>query len=111
MKTMHALLFSVALATSLAQAAGPTGTAADYGAPADASAAVTRRIVLTPETRSVQVNNGETVEFVSGGRSFRWQVDTFISDTNFQLAKIAPPGLAPAAITVYVGANPTYRGY
>lgn len=115
MNTSRSLLLSLtlaaALAASSAQALGLTGTVADYGAPADARAPVAQRIVLTPATKSVNVNNGDTVEFVVDGKSFRWHFDTFSNETNFKLAKIVPAGIAVDGITVYVGANPIYRSY
>ncbi len=115
MNTSRSLLLSLtlaaAMAASSAQALGLSGTAADYGAPADARAPVAQRIVLTPATKSVNVNNGDTVEFVVDGKTFRWHFDTFNNETNFKLARIAPAGIAADGITVYVGANPTYRGY
>lgn len=115
MKTIRPLLFSLALtATALsaqAHAFGPSGTAADYGTPAGAGSAVAQRIVVQPGAKAVNVTNGDTVEFVVDGKTFRWHFDTYISDTNFKLAKIAPAGVAADGITVYVAPNPLYRGY
>lgn len=115
MNTSRSLLLSLTLAATMAvsnaHALGLTGTSADYGAPAAASAPVAQRIVLTAATKSVNVNNGDTVEFVIDGKTFRWHFDTFNNETNFKLAKIAPAGIAADGITVYVGPNPTYRGY
>jgi hypothetical protein len=115
MNTSRSLLLSLTLAATMAvsnaHALGLSGTPADYGAPAAASAPVAQRIVLTAATKSVNVNNGDTVEFVIDGKTFRWHFDTFNNETNFKLAKIAPAGVAVDGVIVYVGPNPTYRGY
>jgi hypothetical protein len=95
------------LLMSAASAQGPTHSAADYGS-AVASGPVDKRIVVTPQTTAVNVNDGETVEFVIGERSYRWHFDTFISDNHIALARIIPQ--APA-VTVYIGRNPIYRSW
>lgn len=99
------------LGAAQAHTSAPTGTAADYGSVASTSAPVAQRIVLTPATRSVNVNNGDTVEFVVNGKSFRWHFDTYSNETNFKLSKIAPADVAVDGVKVFVGVNPTYRGY
>jgi hypothetical protein len=101
------LALTLAFSVAHAHAQGPTRTAADFGA-AVANGPVDRHIVLTSQTSSVNVNDGETVEFVIGERSYRWHFDTFIHDTNVELVRLIPQ--APA-IKVYIGRNPTYRSW
>lgn len=62
------------LATS-AIAAGPTGTAADYGSSAP-HAAAQRSIELQPDTRHINVTRGETVTIARAGQRFTWHVQT-----------------------------------
>lgn len=94
---------------STAQAAGPSGTAADYGSQAPATAAA-RTIVINSDTKWVNVENGETVQFSVGGQSFTWNVSTFPGATSFDLSKIAPAGVKLSNVRVYVASNPLYRG-
>ncbi|HWZ49296.1 MAG TPA: CzcE family metal-binding protein [Herbaspirillum sp.] len=102
-----AAVSSVMLASS-AQAAGPTGAAADYGTGV-AAGTNARQITISPQTKSVNVTNGETVKFDVNGKTFAWNVNTFSNDTEFDLAKIAPAGTQVNDVRVYVAANPLYR--
>ena len=96
------------LATS-ASAAGPTGTAADYGSSAP-HAAAQRSIELQPDTRHINVTRGETVTIARAGQRFTWHVQTFNHQTTFALSDIAPKDMAVDGIQVYVAANPLYAG-
>nr|WP_314606996.1 CzcE family metal-binding protein [uncultured Janthinobacterium sp.] len=96
------------LATS-AIAAGPTGTAADYGSSAP-HAAAQRSIELQPGTRHINVTRGETVTIARAGQRFTWHVQTFNHQTTFALAEIAPKDMAVDGVQVYVAANPLYAG-
>ncbi|PJJ20311.1 Heavy-metal resistance protein CzcE [Janthinobacterium sp. OK676] len=96
------------LATS-AIAAGPTGTAADYGSSAS-HAAAQRSIELQPDTRHINVTRGETVTIARAGQRFTWHVQTFNHQTTFALAEIAPKDMAVDGVQVYVAANPLYAG-
>ncbi len=60
-----------------------------------------RQIELTSNTKYVNVKHGETVKFVADGKAFAWKFDT-IGTPTFQLAEIAPAGLAVGAARVYV---------
>ncbi len=93
---------------SAAQAAGPGGTSADYGTLVPATAAA-RTIVIHSDTKWVNVENGETVQFSVGGQSFTWNVSTFPGATSFDLSKIAPAGIKLNNVRVYVASNPLYR--
>jgi phosphate-selective porin len=92
-----------------AQAAGPSGTAADYGTLAPATAAA-RTIVINGDTKWVNVENGETVQFSVGGQTFTWNFSTFPGTTSFDLSKISPAGVQFGTVRVYVASNPLYRG-
>ncbi|KKO64480.1 hypothetical protein VM94_01853 [Janthinobacterium sp. KBS0711] len=96
------------LATS-AIAAGPTGTAADYGSSAP-HAAAQRSIELQPDTRHINVTRGETVTIARAGQRFTWHVQTFNHQTTFALVEIAPKDMAVDGVQVYVAANPLYAG-
>jgi len=92
-----------------AQAAGPSGSAADYGVPAAASAAE-RSITIDNTTRHINVTRGETVTIVRDGQRFTWQVDTYSNRSMFALAEIAPATMQAGGIKVYVAGNPLYAG-
>jgi len=100
---------SALLLANGAHAIGMTGTKADFGSAVSASAA-TETIRLAPDTKYVNVNNGDTVDFISGGKSFTWHFETFPGTTSLDLSTIAPKDLHPGAVRVYVGANPLYQG-
>ena len=101
-------ILCTAFATS-ALAAGPTGTAADYGSSAP-HAAAQRSIELQPDTRHINVTRGETVTIARAGQRFTWHVQTFNHQTTFALAEIAPKDMAVDGVQVYVAANPLYAG-
>lgn len=101
-------ILCAALATS-AIAAGPTGTAADYGSSAPHGAAQ-RSIELQPDTRHINVTRGETVTIARAGQRFTWHVQTFGNRTVFALAEIVPKDMPVDGIQVYVAANPLYAG-
>lgn len=100
------ILAFAAIVSSSAFAIGPTGTVADYGSPAPGVAAA-RTITVTPSTRWVHVVNGETVNFVVGGKSFGWHVDTYTNVNEFPLRTIVP---AADGVRVLVAPNPVYAG-
>ncbi len=87
-----------------AQAEGPTGGRSDYGGEAPARAA-DYRISITAATRWVNVNNGDTVQFEAGGKAFTWHFRTFKGTKIFNLALIAPAGMAVGAVRVFVAQN------
>ncbi|MEH6434730.1 CzcE family metal-binding protein [Massilia sp. DD77] len=106
MKNTIPMLALALAAASTAQARPlPPGI---YGAPASAGAAE-RVIDVTPQTRYLNVHNGETVTIRVGGASFTWHVDTFPHIGAFPLSLIAPAGIDAGGATVYVSANPTYQ--
>jgi hypothetical protein len=66
-----------------------------------------RTINLLPDTRYVNVEQGETIKFTSGGKTFTWHFDTLGTPT-FKLAKIAPKDINSGNIQVYVSRNPLF---
>lgn len=104
-----AMLALTALIATGANAIGPSGSTADYGAPASDNAAE-RTIRLQSGTKYVNVVNGETVKFTVNGKSFSWHVETFRNVTQFDLRKIAPQNMPAANVRVFVAPNPLYIG-
>jgi len=102
-----ALLSSVVL-TSAAHAIGTTTTNADYGMAA-ANGAADKTIELAPNTKWVNVVNGETVRFNAGARTFSWHFSTF-SDKPFDLSDIAPRDVDVKGVRVYVATDPAMSG-
>ncbi|MDN2674686.1 CzcE family metal-binding protein [Janthinobacterium sp. SUN026] len=101
-------ILCAAFATS-AIAAGPTGTATDYGCSAP-HAAAQRTIELQADARHINVTHGETVTIARAGQRFTWHVHTFNNRTVFALADIAPKDMPVDGIQVYVAGNPLYAG-
>lgn len=106
--TTAALLLSTLLAAG-AHAAGPSGTSADFGAAVSGNASH-RTITVKPDTKWINVTNGETVTIAAGGKAFSWHVDTFPNRHVFDLAKIAPQDDQAPNVRVYVEPNPLYLG-
>lgn len=67
-----------------------------------------RTITLSPDTVSINVTSGETVRFIVGERSFAWNFQVSPTVSMFELNQVAPPGLLPRRIAVYVAINPLY---
>jgi hypothetical protein len=76
------------------------------GDPAPASAA-TRTIVITPDTRYVNTEGGETVTFVANGQSFTWNFAPQGS-LYFALNEIAPAGMLDHRVMASVAAPQRY---
>lgn len=109
-----ALRFTIIAATIAAAAAGAQASVnpapkAQYGM-AGSAASADRHIVINGDTKWVNVDNGDTVEFTVNGKSFTWHFDTLHPEQVVDLAKIAPEGVNAGMVTVYVGSNPLYRG-
>lgn len=104
MKTTATLAATLMLtAAAAAQAAEPPSV---YGTPApDADA---RTVVLEDGTRYVNVNDGETVRFVHGDKSFSWTFDTPERGAVVALDALAPRDVDVHGVTVYVAPDPLY---
>ena len=70
-----------------------------YGEPAAADAAYDRTIVVTPQTRYINVSHGEVVNLKVGGKDIAWNFDG-VAGQPFDLSKIAPE--ADHKVQVYV---------
>jgi len=107
MKTIIAIAIAAA-SIGAANAKGLTGTSADFGTAVAADQGA-RVINVDANTKYVNVENGETVQFNVQGHSFTWHFETFHDEAAFKLAKIAPQDVMPGGVEVYVAANPLYR--
>jgi hypothetical protein len=112
--TMKFKLFSAAtamlfVANAVTGCATRTGYADLYGMPAPASAAV-RTIVISPNTRYVNVEGGEVVNFIVGDKAFAW--DFFVAPTvsAFDLNEAAPSGMLDHVVRAYISPDPKYIG-
>lgn len=79
-------------------------TKAPLGMPAPDSAAQ-RAVTITPSTKYVDVERGETVKFTSNGKTFTWLFDT-VDTPKFNLAAIAPKEANIQDVTVYLRRSP-----
>lgn len=102
---MNKLILLLAVATLVPGCAALSGNPpadAVLGMPGDARQVI-RDVVITPQTRWVNVESGETVRFLatSGGKSVVWHFDTPSWATG-QLNAIAPKLAQGRAIAIYV---------
>lgn len=72
------------------------------------AALASRTITITPDTRYVNVEDGQAVNFDVGGKTFTWAFNG--PATSFDLNRVAPPGLLDHVVTAYVAPNPIYKG-
>ncbi len=78
------------------------------GNPAPSNAAI-RTIVITPDTKWVNVEGGEIINFVVGDKSFGWDFFVGSTVTSFDLSRVAPPGVLNRRVDAYVSPDPKYR--
>lgn len=78
-----------------------------YGMPAPAAAAE-RTIVITPQTRYVNVEGGQIVRFLVGGKEFTWNFFIGRKSDAFDLNEVAPPGILTHRVRAYVSPDPRY---
>ena len=100
------ILFVGALTAVLGSTALATNIVAPFGTPAPGTSAQ-RSIDLLPNTKYVNVEQGQVIKFSSAGKTFTWNFDT-LGTPNFDLAKIAPKDINVGNIHVYVGTNSLY---
>jgi phosphate-selective porin len=109
LKLNRATIFVAAvLLAGAASATTFTGTSADYGMATTSGAE--RTVVVQPGTKYINVDDGETVEFVVNGQKFDWHFQTFKGESSFKLSEIAPQGVMVGDVQVYVASDPLYRG-
>ena len=87
----------------------PAHAADTYGTVAPAAPTSGRVIDVTPDTRYVNVANGETVTIRLGGDSFTWTVATKSNVDAVPLARVAPAGAPATAAVVYVAPSASYH--
>ena len=102
------IVFIGALSASMGGTALAATTTAPLGTPA-AETFTERTINLLPDTKYVNVEQGEIVKFSKGGKTFSWSFDTQ-GTPNFNLNEIAPKGAMVDNVRVYVGPNSLYFG-
>ncbi|MDB5989858.1 MAG: hypothetical protein JWQ10_1261 [Herbaspirillum sp.] len=78
-----------------------------WGSPAPAAAA-TKTIVVTPETKFVNLVGGDVVRFVVGDKSFTWSFDGIYFPAAIDISKVSN-GLLQRPLMAYVVANPMYQ--
>lgn len=79
------------------------------GDPAPPSAA-TRTIVITPDTKWVNVTGGNIVKFIVGDKTFTWNFNVAQTISSFDLSQVAPPGTLNRKVVAYVAPDPRYIG-
>jgi hypothetical protein len=99
------LILSAAALSSVAE----RNDGSPYGDPAQSSA-TTREILIDPNTRYVNVKQGEIVNFDVGGKTFAWHFNGKPDARAFDLRDIAPPDTLDRPVTVYVAADPNDKG-
>ena len=108
MKTTSLIPTVLALTLSLSALSSMAATPLKLlGDPAPAAVA-DRTITITPDTKYVNVEGGQTVKFDVGGKTFAWDFDGPV--TSFDLNRVAPPDLLDHMVTAYVSPNPLYMG-
>ena len=104
--TFTVTIAAVGLVACLSAAAQGTGSIF-WGSPVPVAQAG-RTIVINPDTRWVNVAQGETIRFVAGSIEFSWRFDG-PDARSFDLAQVAPAGAVPGSITVYVAGIPRHH--
>ncbi len=90
-----------ALALSAASLSANALTTGDlYGEPAASDYVPDRTIVVTPDTKYINVARGEIVKLKVGSKEFAWDFDGLARP--FELNKIAPEGALDHSVRVYV---------
>jgi hypothetical protein len=85
-----------------------TGPRPDLWGDPVAPAAATRIVVVTPQTRYVNVVGGETIRFLVGDKAFGWRFTPAQHIPPFDLRIIAPPGMLDHQVLVYVAIDARY---
>ena len=107
LKLLFPTVFALMLSAACTSITTSTPRIDLLGDPASPSAAA-RTIVITPDTKYVNVTGGETVRFVVGDKTFAWTFNVARTIMSFDLNQIAPPGVLDHKVTVYVAPNPLY---
>jgi hypothetical protein len=98
----------LALTLSFSAISAMAATSSTFLGEAQPTSAASRVIKITPDTKYVNVQGGEVIDFDVAGKAFAWNFDGL--DSSFKLNRIAPQGLLNHAVAVYVAPNPLYLG-
>jgi hypothetical protein len=115
-KSIRTLVLPLLLTGAAFTATGAHATTmshgADYYGTLDSGAAANegRTVVMDDKTSYVNVADGDTIRFESGGKSFTFTFDAWNSVNSVDLAAIAPAGVSVPKILVYITQNPLYVG-
>ncbi|RJG24130.1 CzcE family metal-binding protein [Massilia cavernae] len=108
-QSMFPSILALALLASCASLSNVAPRTELLGDPAP-TAAATQAIVITPETRWVNVTGGETVKFIVGDKEFAWNFTVAPSISSFALNRVAPAGIMTRNVVAYVAPDPHYLG-
>jgi hypothetical protein len=97
----------LALCTAMPCTAFATDYRYLYGDAAPSSAA-NQTIVIRPDTRHVNVQGGDTVNFIVGDKQFAWTFNVARTVWAFDLNDVAPPGLLDHIVRAYIAPDPKY---
>jgi hypothetical protein len=67
-----------------------------------------KTIVITPQTRHVNVTGGEIIDFKVGDKAFAWHFFVASTVSAFDLQRVAPPGMLNHSVIAYVAPDPRY---
>jgi Heavy-metal resistance protein CzcE len=99
MKSLRTCTAVVALATALGASAQNQGSLLT-GTPIPVTADL-RTIVIRPDTKHINVDEGEAIKFVAGDAVFAWRFDGRYAKV-FDLQQVAPGGALANPVKVYV---------
>lgn len=106
----RSLIFVFAVLMSCIAPASSQTTRLDLLGNAAPANIATRTIVITPDTKWVNVVGGEVIHFVVGDKSFTWDFFVGFTVSSFNLQLVAPPGLLQRPVIAYVSPDPRYSG-
>lgn len=104
-----AILFALSVSISAGAAASDNSRPTTYGHPAKEGTA-SRVIKISPNTRAINVHDGETVRLDVNGNVFEWTFNIPTREGVINLSDIAPTETAASGVRVYVAPNPLYFG-
>ena len=67
-------------------------------------------VVIGPETTVVNVDRGDVVKFVVGGKSFCWSFSTPSTISEVTLNQVAPAGMLDHTVKAYIKRIPVFDG-
>jgi hypothetical protein len=108
-RSLFPTFFALALLASCASRPHVYSRIDLLGDPAPVAGA-TETIVISPDTKWVNVTGGDTVKFVVGDKEFAWNFSGPVSISSFALNQVAPTGILQREVVVYVAPDPRYIG-